>query len=495
VSVVDTAKKLLAQGRVADALAVIRPAADQPNAAEDVLKTCADALKALDRLPEAVGYARRAVFAAPWSLAAKHNLAAVLGDLGMHAESRKIALQAMRMGLKAPETRLVLARADLGLGRLDDAEVGFREALRLRPGWYDAHRDLAQLIWMRTGDAAAALDAVRQALVTAPAPELVAIEALVLDRAGETEAALKKLRSALARWPADVRLLGAAASYAGDLGLGDEALALASAAWRAAPGTEFTGATLGVALLGVGRARDAFDLSLAWRASAPYAQSAIALQAVAARLLGRPEHRILYDYDAFVRAVRIEAPEGWPSLEAFLAELASTLERLHAFSAHPLENSLRGGSQTAADLTRSEEPAIRAFFRAIDRPIRDYMAAIGTGEDPLRSRNTGEYAFRGAWSVRLRSGGSHVDHVHPQGWLSSAFYVKTPAAALGRPGREGWLRFGKPRYLVRPALDAESWVQPEPGLLVLFPSYMLHGTEPFSTDEQRLTIAFDLVPA
>jgi hypothetical protein len=30
---------------------------------------------------------------------------------------------------------------------------------------------------------------------------------------------------------------------------------------------------------------------------------------------------------------------------------------------------------------------------------------------------------------------------------------------------------------------------------VLFPSYMWHGVEPFDSDEQRLTMAFDLVPA
>ena len=42
-------------------------------------------------------------------------------------------------------------------------------------------------------------------------------------------------------------------------------------------------------------------------------------------------------------------------------------------------------------------------------------------------------------------------------------------------------------------LSAEHLVQPEPGLLVLFPSYMWHGTVPFSSAEQRLTCAFDIV--
>jgi hypothetical protein len=47
----------------------------------------------------------------------------------------------------------------------------------------------------------------------------------------------------------------------------------------------------------------------------------------------------------------------------------------------------------------------------------------------------------------------------------------------------------------QPVLAAEHAIKPEPGRLVLFPSYMWHGTAPFSGDAERLTIAFDLLPA
>ncbi|MNJ01564.1 hypothetical protein D3C73_1612360 [compost metagenome] len=61
-------------------------------------------------------------------------------------------------------------------------------------------------------------------------------------------------------------------------------------------------------------------------------------------------------------------------------------------------------------------------------------------------------------------------------------------------GREGWISFGVPPFAsaVREPLRVE---KPEPGKLVLFPSYMWHETLPFSGDETRLTIAFDVVPA
>jgi len=37
-------------------------------------------------------------------------------------------------------------------------------------------------------------------------------------------------------------------------------------------------------------------------------------------------------------------------------------------------------------------------------------------------------------------------------------------------------------------------VQPVPGRLVLFPSYMWHGTIPLDASSARTTIAFDAVP-
>ena len=123
------------------------------------------------------------------------------------------------------------------------------------------------------------------------------------------------------------------------------------------------------------------------------------------------------------------------------------------------------------------------------------MEWLGQGDDPLRSRNTGRYDIAGIWSVMLRPNGFHIDHVHPQGWLSSACYIDLPDAVDKEGSHEGWIKFGEPGVPTEPRLDPEYFVIPEPGRLVLFPSFMWHGTVPFSGDQTRLTIAFDVVPA
>ena len=72
--------------------------------------------------------------------------------------------------------------------------------------------------------------------------------------------------------------------------------------------------------------------------------------------------------------------------------------------------------------------------------------------------------------------------------------METPDQALDAGDRQGWIRFGQPPIKMDPPLPPGHYVRPQPGRLVLFPSYMWHGTEPFTTAESRLTIAFDVVP-
>ena len=87
-----------------------------------------------------------------------------------------------------------------------------------------------------------------------------------------------------------------------------------------------------------------------------------------------------------------------------------------------------------------------------------------------------------------------MDHVHPEGWISSACHIALPSV-VGAGGREGWLKFGEPGLITSPPLPPEHFVQPEAGKLVLFPSCMWHGTVPFSGAEPPLTVAFDRLPA
>ena len=241
------------------------------------------------------------------------------------------------------------------------------------------------------------------------------------------------------------------------------------------------------AYLAQGRLEPAAKIIHSLHVQLPNAQQVTARLATAWRLTGDPRYRELYNDDDMVVGSTIETPKGWRTLGLFLSDLASSLRASHTVRAHPFDQSLRNGTQTHADLTTSRDPAIGAFFQAIDGPIRRHISRIGTGTDPLRRRNTGEYRIHSSWSVRLRPLGFHVNHVHQYGWLSSACHIEVPAA-VENDGHEGWLKLGEPGIATQPTLLPERYIKPEPGRLVLFPAYMWHGTVPFSGESDRLSI-------
>lgn len=490
-----SARSCLAAGDAKRAAALLGPLAEATHAGRDVLMLYGYALMGLGRRDAAEAAFRRCVEADTGDRDASLRLAAVLADNDKPVAAEAIARADIAAHGRSPAAAFVLGRALLGQARFDAAEAEFRDVVRSNPQHQVAQANLMELVWTRTGDVRAAARSLDALLLARPAlvwPRLV--KARLLVSAGRAREASSVLEAGLAVNQADASLLVAAASIALEFDA-DLALKFALQAARVAPDTRAARMSLGNAWLATGQAGSALDLADGLLRAHPADGEALALRADALRLAGDACCRELLDYGHFVRAETIAVPDGWPDLAAYLSDLAGDLDSLHADRKHPVGNSLRGGSQVQLTPVRSSSAAIRAFPRAVDGSIRRYIRALGTGLDPMRARSTGRYAFNGMWSVRLRPNGFHVTHYHPKGWISSACYLRLPRAVAAHRG-EGWLKFGEPAFATRPALPPEYFVKPEPGLLVLFPAYMWHGTVPFSGDaaESRLTIAFDVVP-
>lgn len=487
----NRARDLAVAGDLSGAISLLQAAPiDQVAGHRNML---AQLLIAANRHDEALAVRVAQAEAQPKVPAHLHNVAARLGDMGRAVEAEAAVRRALALGGDAAETWLVLGRALQGQDRHDEAEAAFREVLARRPDSLDALVDLSQLIWMRTGDGDQARAPLDAAIAAFPDRAELHVARARLNRfAGATPQQIHRdLISAPVAATGALDLAAAHAALSFDL---DSALKHANAATTRAPGDP--AAVQQLVEIHLARDEPAAALALLEPALArnPTNQQALAFRNTAWRLAGDPRALGPDDYTAVVAGYVIDTPPGWGTLDAYLADLANALQGLHGLTAHPVGQSLRNGTQTSADLRHSDDPAIRAFFTAIDGPIRRHMAMLGQGSDPLRSRNTGDYRIAGCWSVRLHPGGYHTPHFHSKGWLSSACHIVLPSAVQGE-GKEGWLAFGAPAFEgVRP-LPPEHYEKPEPGRLVLFPSYMWHGTVPFSGTEPRLTIAFDVVPA
>ena len=417
---------------------------------------------------------RQAVRLAPGDGAAQFAFASISFRLGHDTEAAAATRRAIALGMDDVHSWQLLGRILNKQGRFGEAEDAWRNAVRRNPASPQAQRELAQLVWMLTGDVAKA----RAELDAAPqSHEIVAITVKLLQAAGEDEAAYALAAARAVRDPT-LNVLAARAGLRIDPHAADRLLAAAPPG--VTPGARAKGEI--EVDLALGRIEQAVRRSEALHAASPGDQHATALLAVAWRLAGDPRYHALYDYDRLVKTYRIDPPEGWISLDDYLGDLGQALDKIHGPITHPVGQSLRHGSQTMRGLADYPASAIRALFAAIDPPIRRHLAAIGAADQ--------RYAIDSAWSVRLNSGGFHINHIHPEGWLSSAFYVRTPKMLTGT---EGWLKFGEPGPPTAPPLQPDHMVRPEPGLLVLFPSYMWHGTVPFSSGEKRLSCAFDIV--
>ena len=179
-----------------------------------------------------------------------------------------------------------------------------------------------------------------------------------------------------------------------------------------------------------------------------------------------------------------------------LAELAAALRSRLVARAPFFEQSVRGGIQTERPLLLEIDPVIVSVRRRIENAVADYIAALPRHDPahPLLAPPRDDFRFSGSWAVRLGANGYHAPHSHPAGWISSALYVDVPAADRRGPAPAGHLMFGVTPPELGLGLPIYGDIAPEPGRLALFPSTMWHGTEPFD-DGERLTIAFDIVPA
>jgi tetratricopeptide (TPR) repeat protein len=279
--------------------------------------------------------------------------------------------------------------------------------------------------------------------------------------------------AAEARFGTDVMITTLRAQSWSAQGRDAEALDLIDRALASAPAHGPLHNTRAHVAIRLGEAETAKAAAMAAAQLDPTDQTAWALLSVALRLLDDPRETWLTDYARHVRTVDLDGLD--------LPAVAAALTALHTTQQHPAEQSLRGGTQTRGLLFDRHDPEVVALRHSIERAVSATLADLGHDpKHPFLRRNSGRFVFAGSWSVRLRSEGFHVSHIHPGGWLSSACYIALPTEV--GPDDAGAL-----------ALAPRRVVTPREGMLVLFPSFMWHGTLPFASEDARLTVAFDAV--
>ncbi len=455
-------------------------------------------LKDQGKLLQAIDAYKAALAIHPAYLYALHNLGVALGLQGKHSDALDYFKQAIEQSPRIPELRLALANTYVELGKHDKADEQYRTAVALKPDYVEAHDSLNKLYWEqgRTDVFAKSYEvcipkahgsaSLREAYVRA------------LELSGNYEAAMDATQQAMKDVGRTPDLLRRHARLLANKDRPSDALSALNEALNAASGDLAVRMDTARLLIQTGDYASALTHLDQVAVETPFNQEMWAYRSLCWRLLDNPRYRWLNDYENFVMQGYIEAPDGFDSLPAFLSRLQMDLRALHGGNTAPLDQSLRGGTQTHGNLFDTDLETVQALKQQVRKFVSRYIESLpNDDEHPLLSRKTDGFNFGGSWSVELSSKGFHVNHVHSNGWISSAFYVDVPSE-IGRDGdtHEGWIKFGESGLNLGSERECiEKIVQPQPGLLVLFPSYMWHGTVPFSGGSTRLTAPFDIVPA
>ena len=93
------------------------------------------------------------------------------------------------------------------------------------------------------------------------------------------------------------------------------------------------------------------------------------------------------------------------------------------------------------------------------------------------------------WLVSLKKGGKITAHMHDLGWLSGSIYVNVPPKLQTDSGNlVVCIDENENKNENKKSIDVVT------GSLCLFPSSLLHYTIPFESEENRIVLAFDMIP-
>jgi uncharacterized protein (TIGR02466 family) len=149
-----------------------------------------------------------------------------------------------------------------------------------------------------------------------------------------------------------------------------------------------------------------------------------------------------------------------------------------------------GGWQSQADIFGWSDPDVTKLGAALDRAVEQFVffgrqAAKDSKELKL---------WKAGWANINRAGDYNILHNHPGQDLAAIYYVK----AKVNGGSGGHLELRDPRPVAAfcnyPKLFSAGPLQlaPEPGMLMMFPSWIEHMVHPHHGAEDRISIAINI---
>ena len=158
-----------------------------------------------------------------------------------------------------------------------------------------------------------------------------------------------------------------------------------------------------------------------------------------------------------------------------------------------LQKLLTNGRQTMGNIFTLERDLTDEIKQIIHSEIERYRVYFKDSEEGFLKNWPTEYILYG-WIIHIKSGGELRPHMHEKGWISGSIYINVPPKSNTDSGN-----------LVVCIDDEEDpmgckenpkkIIDVVTGSLCLFPASLAHYTIPFESEEERVVLAFDVIPA
>ena len=153
---------------------------------------------------------------------------------------------------------------------------------------------------------------------------------------------------------------------------------------------------------------------------------------------------------------------------------------------------LTNGIQTAGNIFAQGKVPKTEIESIIHAEIEKYRSQFKDVDEGFIKSWPTSYEIKG-WLVSMKSGGKLAPHMHDTGWITGSIYINVPPKSKANCGNLV-LSLTDQEHVLGVEKKHQSIIDVVTGSLCLFPSSLHHCTVPFEATEDRIVLAFDVIP-